>query len=172
MKRIRKFFFKKNQSQNVTRDLTPLCSYFVMLLTPEAVLPRTGHLADVCAAVSGAAAAPSHADTQSGPTLDIFSGGFAEDSAGGRRQGGTTTAAKVGRPRAEWRTGTRCRFLRRFGPNWPSWSWSCPRVSSCSGRPNSAPLAGLRCCCCCCTVCVCVRVRAGACLLDARTGCN
>lgn len=130
-----------------------------MLPTPEAVLPRTGQLADVCAAVSGAAAAPSHADTQSGPTLDIFSGGFAEDSAGGRRQGGTTTAAKVGRPRAEWRTGTRCRFLRRFGPNWPSWSWSCPRVSSCSGRPNSAPLAGLRCCCCCCTVCVCVRER-------------
>lgn len=68
------------------RSLTSLCSYFLMLPIPEAVLPRTGRLADVCAAVSGAAAAPSQADKQSGPTLDIFSGGFAEDSAGGRRQ--------------------------------------------------------------------------------------
>lgn len=30
---------------------------------------------------------------------------------------------------AEWRTGSRCLFLRRSGPNWPSWSWSYLRVS-------------------------------------------
>lgn len=45
-------------------------------------------VADVCAAVSGAAAAPSQADIQSEPTSDISCGGFAEDSAKGRRQGG------------------------------------------------------------------------------------
>lgn len=141
--------------------LKPMCFYFVTLSTPEAVLRPTIRFADVCAAVSGAAAAPSQADTQSEPTSDIFCGRFADDSARGRRQGGRTTAAKVGRLKAEWRTGTRCRFLRRFGPNWPSWSWSCPRVSSCSVRLNSAPRRR----CYCCTVCV------RECVIIGRTNC-
>lgn len=56
--------------------------------------------------------------------------------------------------RAEWRTGTRCRFLRRFGPNWPSWSWSCRRVSSWISPRSSAALPGSCFSCCCCWGCL------------------
>lgn len=56
--------------------LNSVCFYFVILPTPEAILPLIVQFADVCAAVSGAAAAPSQADTQSEPTTDIFCGGL------------------------------------------------------------------------------------------------
>lgn len=48
---------------------------------------------------------------------------------------------------AEWRTGTRYRFLRRCGPNWPSWSWSYRRVSTWISPLSSAALPRLCYCC-------------------------
>lgn len=64
----------------------------------------------------------------------------------GRKESENRDLSRV--PTAEWRTGTRYRFLRRCGPNWPSWSWSYRRVSTWISPLSSAALPRLCCCCC------------------------
>lgn len=76
------------------------------------------------------------ADTRSLTDFGFFGGRFGRKLCGWRGAGPRFKQVLS----AEWRTGTRCRFLRRCGPNWPSWSWSYPRVST--SLADSAAAAG------------------------------
>lgn len=131
----------KNKTATLLREKS-MSSYFLSMNPRKWINHVSANLVVVLRRFHSAAAA--HGATRTHSLTEFGFWGFEERSGQEKKtekQSGNKDWSVF--PTAEWPTGTRCRFLPRCEPNWPSWSWSYPRVSTWISALSSLALAGL-----------------------------